>query len=65
LFCAFCGALFWGFVTYALYDYGSGAYFAASTDAVLFGASGLVGVALSFVVLNWLLLLFFMPGNVV
>lgn len=65
LFCALLAATFWVAITWNIYDNGSMSYFQNTTEAAGFGAAGLIGVAISFVILNWILLSVFMPGNVV
>lgn len=57
------GALsFFLYVSYYKYDTGE---FATTTDAAGWVAAGVVIIAISFFILNWLLLLILMPGNTV
>lgn len=54
---------FYGYVVYITYQ--EGTTFSGAAEAAGFAFAGFVAIFIGFFILQWLLLLFFMPGNVV
>lgn len=60
-FVAVCAACVWGYVVYLTWL--DGTTFSSDVEAVAWGGAGLVACYIGFWILNFILLLFLMPGN--